>query len=1366
LPVRLEGVFFLKGSMTGWVVGQSGYIARTDDGGRTWARQHVGDVPAKVADAGTDWVPIGRAYAGELSTIQAAPSTRQSGAANNPPIQQVAPSQVATQSTSSASTPQGLSNAAAPGGAATATAAGTGGAVEAGKRLPPEAATSSDTARVTEALKAKRLPIEKVTPPAAPPVDPAFANLNAITFVDAQHGVAVGVLGTVLATEDGGRTWQARTSGIEAGLDSVHFADAQRGVAVGEKGTVLATEDGGRTWQARTSGTQAMLTSVHFANARHGLAVGNDGTVLATEDGGRSWQARTSGTWPLLMSVDFTDARHGIAVGYGGTVLATEDAGRTWQARTSGTWTWLDSVHFADAQHGVAVGEKGTTLTTEDGGRSWQARTSGTQADLRSVDFADAQHGVAVGNDGIVLATEDAGRTWQARTSGIEAGLNSVHFADAQHGVAVGLRGTVLATEDGGRAWQARTTGTQAALTSVHFANAQQGVAVGLGGTVLATEDGGRTWQARTSGTQSLLISVHFADAQRGVAVGEKGTVLATEDGGRTWQARTSGTQAMLTSVQFADAQHGVTLGQGVQLRTDDAGRSWIAATYAWAPAPWYWLLCIGLLGLLRPAGRIPEPEIRRETPQRTVADEYVSDRPARSASEDRLGFGPRVDGLSRYLRNAKTEPPLTLAITGAWGSGKSSFMRQLQEDLEYHGARSVWFNAWHHQKEEHLQAALLEAVRQQAVPPVSSRAGLEFRAKLVWERIKRAPIPAAMGLAIFAGAATYLFLEPQGGAPTQGHKLMQAVSCIVDPPKGRSDADKLSTAVDRLAAAGERLAVGKTAGAAADIKDIPSPEQSGGPAGAAHDNLNREHECKQILGTKPTEGWGSAFWGFLRHGELGAALLVLLLGSMPVVKGFLALRAFGVDPAVLKATLGDDASRRVLRQQTSFRQRFSEEFDTVSEALRPAVVTIFIDDLDRCSEQQVMEVLEAVNYLVESGRCFVVLGMVEETVQRLVGLAFERVAAELAEQEQHGASDGEAAEERKREQRKRFAERYLEKLINLRVEVPALDARSAALLVSTDADAATVSVLSLPRWVRWADRPLGWLCRGWLVLALMTTTIGAAWLGQELSKRDDSSMAENPAATAPGAQVVAPVKDVSARTPPQGKSTLAEQTQRTVVALPERLAPTRPERTWWNWLTILPGALLLAGLFATLVRRREYHTHDSPAFIDAFRVWAPLVMAKVKTPRGLKRFQNRVRFLAMALDAQAKPESPMPAVAGPLGRWMVQRELARAEAEHRFNALLPEPILVGLGALHTVEPELLNHPELDAWVPFSADDTRSEPWEKLLPGVHLQHQKIIDDGKWPMECRWPPDQQAIDRFRAALGLLPLSNSGATQAGN
>ncbi len=70
--------------------------------------------------------------------------------------------------------------------------------------------------------------------------DSPFRNqeLRAVTFVNTRIGWAVGSDGTILATRNGGTSWEPQHSGPGT-LYGVHFADAQTGWAVGLGGAML-----------------------------------------------------------------------------------------------------------------------------------------------------------------------------------------------------------------------------------------------------------------------------------------------------------------------------------------------------------------------------------------------------------------------------------------------------------------------------------------------------------------------------------------------------------------------------------------------------------------------------------------------------------------------------------------------------------------------------------------------------------------------------------------------------------------------------------------------------------------------------------------------------------------------------------------------------------------------------------------------------------------------------------------------------------------------------------------------------------------------------------------------------------------------
>ena len=92
------------------------------------------------------------------------------------------------------------------------------------------------------------------------------------------------------------------------------------------------------------------------------------------------------------------------------------------------------------------------------------------------------------------------------------------------------------------------------------------------------------------------------------------------------------------------------------------------------------------------------------EPVEESVLTASVRDLPA---LQDSLGFTPYVEAVAEFLDNDSTKPPLTLSIEGGWGSGKSSFMQQLEAELKKRNdPPTVRFNAWRHDKQEAMWAA------------------------------------------------------------------------------------------------------------------------------------------------------------------------------------------------------------------------------------------------------------------------------------------------------------------------------------------------------------------------------------------------------------------------------------------------------------------------------------------------------------------------------------------------------------------------------------------------------------------------------------------------------------------------------------
>jgi hypothetical protein len=186
--------------------------------------------------------------------------------------------------------------------------------------------------------------------------------------------------------------------------------------------------------------------------------------------------------------------------------------------------------------------------------------------------------------------------------------------------------------------------------------------------------------------------------------------------------------------------------------QTTDGGDNWERLSYRVHAAPWVLYLAMpGFILAFFATGAAWRDSQARAAASQGIEGIGTSDSPIGWDDRDVLGLKPLALALSRFIRNANTAPPLTIAITGAWGTGKSSLMNLVAEDLRGRGATPVWFNAWHHQKEENILAALLENIRAQAIPSVWRLSGLAFRWRLFASRIGVSILPLLLAIVILA---------------------------------------------------------------------------------------------------------------------------------------------------------------------------------------------------------------------------------------------------------------------------------------------------------------------------------------------------------------------------------------------------------------------------------------------------------------------------------------------------------------------------------------------------------------------------------------------------------------------------------------
>lgn len=234
-------------------------------------------------------------------------------------------------------------------------------------------------------------------------------------------GYAVGVAGTVLASDDGGLTWTSQDSGVPNALLGIDCRSDSI-IAVGQNGTILRSEGGGE-WVRVESGSEQRLLSVSANRAGIVVAVGGFGSVLISRDEGVSWET-LSFDWEALLN-DFVEPHiYDASVDDDGTILIagefelilrSNDQGQTWETVNKGDSS-LFALKIRDGGKGFAVGQNGRVIKTDDGGLSWKTLNVGTAENLLDVWSSDKQ--VFITGIRTLLRSDDDGQTWDAITEG------------------------------------------------------------------------------------------------------------------------------------------------------------------------------------------------------------------------------------------------------------------------------------------------------------------------------------------------------------------------------------------------------------------------------------------------------------------------------------------------------------------------------------------------------------------------------------------------------------------------------------------------------------------------------------------------------------------------------------------------------------------------------------------------------------------------------------------------------------------------------------------------------------------------------------------------------------------------------------
>jgi hypothetical protein len=142
-----------------------------------------------------------------------------------------------------------------------------------------------------------------------------------------------------------GFEWRTLDTGVSVDLHAIWGSGDDDIFVVGAGGTILHSENGGRSWEQRTSGTANDLNGVFGAGPGYVVAVGDSGTILVSTDG-VNWAPQASGTAEDLNAVVVKNSSDATAVGQNGTILFWN--GSTWASQAAPSSADINAVAIPD----------------------------------------------------------------------------------------------------------------------------------------------------------------------------------------------------------------------------------------------------------------------------------------------------------------------------------------------------------------------------------------------------------------------------------------------------------------------------------------------------------------------------------------------------------------------------------------------------------------------------------------------------------------------------------------------------------------------------------------------------------------------------------------------------------------------------------------------------------------------------------------------------------------------------------------------------------------------------------------------------------------------------------------------------------
>jgi serine/threonine-protein kinase len=270
-----------------------------------------------------------------------------------------------------------------------------------------------------------------------------YQSLNSVILYNSRDMVAAGDSGTVLISNDSGKTWNNIDLNTRVNFHAGYAFSSGRTFIVGDSSTIIFSDNYFRSYKKLKLSGSYSLFDINFVNNSTGFIIGNKGLILRSTDRGDTWNLIDSPTKEILYDFAFLNQNDGYIVGWNGVILKTVNSGLTWSVTAPFTNKYLRSINFEDEDSGIIVGG-GVIYNTDNGGESWHPVDIKKIGGLQNVKFISDEFALAVGNKGTILFTNDSGEYWRQIENNSYVNLRNLAIDENQKIFIVGVNGTIL----------------------------------------------------------------------------------------------------------------------------------------------------------------------------------------------------------------------------------------------------------------------------------------------------------------------------------------------------------------------------------------------------------------------------------------------------------------------------------------------------------------------------------------------------------------------------------------------------------------------------------------------------------------------------------------------------------------------------------------------------------------------------------------------------------------------------------------------------------------------------------------------------------------------------------------------------------